>query len=172
MINEWNTLGGRMGALFEAGEWRTIEEAFATALAAGDYGTVNAGPATVDDSVRAIFGAAETYIRDHMAYGTILVSPLVATYAVNAQIVVRNGDRLETLLGTPVIVLPTLDDDVYVTGHIVIWRGPRSEPRPVMEVPYTNQFTVLTERIYTIAVEGAEDDGSMEIAKWTADLAA
>lgn len=170
MINEWNTLGGRLGTLFESGEWRTIEEAFATALAAGDYGTVSAGPTATNAGPKATFAVAESYIATQLAYGTILASPEIVSYATANNLVVRDGDRLYTVQGTPVISIVGLGDDLYVTGQIVIWRGPRSEPRPVMEVPYINEFVVLTERIYTIAVEGAETDGAMEIVKWTVNL--
>lgn len=168
MLNEWNTLGPRLSTLFEVGEWRTIEEAFATAMVNGDYGTVNSGPGPADASVRATFAAAEGYIRDLLAYGIIFTSPEVVTFAISRDLVVRDGDRLFTELGTPVIVLAGLDATaLYVTGQVNIWRGQRSEPTPVMEVPYTNEFVVQTERVYTIAVEGED---SMEIVNWTVDL--
>lgn len=171
MLNEWDTLGTRMGTLFEAGEWRTIEEAFATALAAGDYGTVGAGTAGVNDSPLAVVAAAEKYLAENLAFGYIVMSPEVATYAISKDVVIRNGDSLETHLGTPVLLLPT-GLTVYVMGNIVIWRGARSEPHPAQTLTtsnYDNEFVVLTERVYTIAVEGGETDGSLEILSWTVD---
>jgi hypothetical protein len=173
MINEWNTLGGRLGTIFEAGEWRTVEEAFATALAAGDYGTVSAGPTATNAGPKATFAIAESYIADNLAYGVILASPEIVSYATANNLIVRDGDRLFTVLGTPVVSIIGLGDDLYVTGQIVIYRGPRSDPRPAQSKTtgnYNNEFVVLTERVYTIAVEGAEDDGSMEIVKWTVNL--
>lgn len=168
MLNEWDSLGGRLGDLFEIGEQRTVEEAFAAALIAGDYGTPAAGPTATDAGPRAAFAIAEKYIRTQMAYGVILASPEVVMYGFSKDELVRNGDRVETELGTPVVALPGLGDDLYVTGQVNIWRGSRSEPRPVQEIPFTNEFDVLTERIYTISVEG--DAAAMPIVKWTVTL--
>lgn len=172
MINEWSSLAGRLSTLFELGEERTIEEAFADALTGGDYGTVSAGPTATNASARSTFAIAEQYIRDQMVYGTILASPEVVTIAVQQNLVVREGDELYTVMGTKVVALPGLGDDLYVTGQIVIWRGPRSEPHQAQTKTtgnYDNEFVVLVERIYTIAVEG--DDGAMPIVKWTVNLA-
>jgi len=168
MVNTWDTLGGRLGELFEIGEQRTVEEAFAAALIAGAYGASAAGPTATDAGAKAVFAVAENYIRTRMAYGVILASPEVIMYGFFNDLLVRDGDKVKTQLGTPVVALPGLGDDVYVTGQINIWRGPRSEPRAVQEVPFTNEFDVLTERIYTISVEG--DAAAMPIVKWTVTL--
>jgi hypothetical protein len=168
MVNTWDTLGGRLGELFEIGEQRTVEEAFAAALIAGAYGASAAGPVATDAGAKAVSAVAENYIRTRMAYGVILASPEVIMYGFFNDLLVRDGDKVKTQLGTPVVALPGLGDDVYVTGQINIWRGSRSEPRAVQEVPFTNEFDVLTERIYTISVEG--DAAAMPIVKWTVTL--
>lgn len=169
MLNEWDRAGGRLRTLFEAGEIRTVETAFATALAAGSYGTVTAGPAATDGSALATYAIAEQFIADagSITGSYVLASPEITTYAISRNIIVRVGDNLETHLGTPVISLVGLGDDLYVTGPITVWKGALHPGEPVQISPYDNEFTVLAERVYTIAVEA---DGGMGIVKWTVDL--
>lgn len=171
MLNEWDSLDGRMGVLFEAGEERTVETAFAASLIAGAFGASAAGPTATDAGPRAALAVAEQYIRTQMTSGVILASPEVVTYEISRAIVERDGDLLYTHLGTPVVALPGLGDDLYVTGQISIWEGVRTDPRTQrgQVSPYANEFVVLTERVYAIAVEG-DASGSMPIVKWTVNM--
>lgn len=169
MIGTWDNLSDRLGVLFEAGEERTLEEAFATALAAGTYGTVSAGPAATNASPTATFAIAEQYLADRgLGYGNIVASPEVITYAVRNNLIIVEGDRLFTYQGTPVIGLVGAGDVLYAIGPIVIWRGSRIIAPPAQNSPYDNEFVVLTERVYAVAAEG--DDG-MGFVKWTVDMA-
>lgn len=170
MLNQWDKASDSLRTLFENGEHRTVEAAFVDALTSDAYGTVVAGPVSASAAPVDVFATAEAYIAENggITVSYILANPEIVTYAVAQQIVFRIGNHLETALGTPVIALVGLTK-VFVTGQIDVWRSPLVVGEPVQVSPYDNEYNVLAERIYTIAVEG---DEGMGLVSWSVSRSA
>ena len=153
----------RVRALFNAGEPRGAEKAFAALLDASTASS-NVGGGTLLDPVLAL-SKVETHARD--VYGgaaTIHMSPQQALVLGKYGLVEPNGDHLETALGTPVAVYKevgavvpqgqtaiTNADWIWATGSVTLQQGAITVVSTAPNLQ--NEFRAIAERPYAASWE-------------------
>lgn len=138
------------GRVLSAGEYRVVDGAIAAMLLA------EAAPiAATATSLSSVIGALETALAVQVpAQGLLFMTPLIATYAAEAHLLIRNLDgTLETYLGTPVVILtePSVSDRIFASGPMTLWRSPVTSVDQ-SDVTF-NQGSALAERLYSLALE-------------------
>jgi hypothetical protein len=146
-LDDFQALANRM---LEAGEHRIVDGRL-VGLLGGATATTPPSAATISGAI----GLLEQYLALEIpGQGYIYMGPVAATYAANANLLIRNLDgTLETYLGTPIIVLtePSAAGTIWASGPINLWRG----PVVTTQAPgwTLNQGRALAERLYSLAIE-------------------
>lgn len=115
----------------------------------------NLDNATGLTTVTARIGRAEDQVRNNSnGIGTLVMSPSEATAAFAAFLLVADGDKLRTNLGTLVAIVPNLGTElVYSTGAVVVTRNPVFVSDRTLVTPYDNQYELLVERPISVGYE-------------------
>lgn len=129
-----------------------------TILVNGTDLTPAAGPVTPLQALGVLEGAG---LSGYAGQPIIHVGPGLASQWAGAHAIVKTGNHLETLLGTPIAVSVgnetktggKLDANQwgFVTGAVALWRSEVVQESAVNQT--TNDVTVLYERLYVAAVD-------------------
>ena len=137
--------------VFDLRESRGVEKQFEVRIL-GPSGVVVGGTPVTTAHALAIM---ENALGDAYAgVGTIHMSPLLATLYLGEQLLVEEGGKFYTKLGTKVVVgTGYTSNNLYGTGDVTVYRGPKElVPAPDMANNTTN---VLAERAYVVVADCA-----------------
>lgn len=162
-VASWDDGEARAVRSLDLGASRAVEDGFWDGIASGATDVTPAGTAT--DIVVGL-GVLEQYAGS--VYGgrpVIHMSREQATRLIARSAVHVVGDHLETGLGSLVVAGAGYDPTVgpnaeaagagwmIATGQVVVWKGNESVVPASLEMPYTNEFSALAERPYTVTYE-------------------
>lgn len=162
-VGSWDDGEARAIRSLNLGASRAVEDGFWDGIASGATDVTPAGTAV--DIVIGL-GVLEKFASSN--YGgrpVIHMDREQATRLIARNAVKVVGDHLETGLGSLVVAGAGYDSTVgpnaeaegagwmIATGQVTVWQGDEQVVPAVLEVPYTNEFSALAERPYTVTYE-------------------
>src|SRR5262245_24949439 len=162
-VGELDTFDARARKALELSEGLSVELAFQQIAFAGATDVTPAGnPVDIVDGLAIL---EQSMNRSYTGQAVIHMGRAAATRLASRAAVLRIGDHLETVLGSLVVAGAGYDPQsgpsapaataewMWATGAVTLRRSDIALVEPVLDNPYTNQFSTLAERQYVTSVE-------------------